>query len=412
MRRIVLALGVLVLGVALVSMAEVTLPEKYEEAAIVLADWLIDNRHPDVPSWPFPWDPTQTDVGISMDVARVLIAMTELTGTAAYREAAEASADFWVADNILLDEETVAGWNWDIGGNVGSYGWEEGAFDKVQYAFAKSYWPTKGEYSEVRGGPISLCGSVIRPLAGLHAFGGRYADAIDTVQQWLFTDLEKKMPPSGESEHRAYMGAQTLHDTDGDGLLGVQYQLWGSSRQSAGQNARLMKTMFDLGFQDQAVAIANWLVDVMWDEERGSFHTLFDIDEGSCMTFEEYQDYSDINARVAYGLFEAYRQTDNGLYLDLATRTLDWLLDTEMFVQSTDTGVQTYFTKPEVYGNHIIVVALAEGYTVTENPKYLSAALTTADFLIGQMDDPFTGFGGNAWSTQEVLEAVVSLLEL
>jgi len=412
-QTVVWALVLTVLMVfAAVATAQVVLPEKYKDTAVILADWLLDNQHSEVPSWPFPWDPTRTDVGITMDIARVLNQMSGLTGTPVYATAAEAAADFWISTNIIRDEATVAGWLWDIGGNVATYGWEDGAFDKVQHAFAGSYWPTKGEHAEVRGGTISLCGAVVRPLAGLLTFGDAYSDAIETVMDWLYTDLDDKMPASGDSPLRAYLGAQTLTDNDADGLIDVEYQLWGSTRQSAGQNARLLATLLDLGQEAEAIAIANWLLDVMWDEERGSFQTLFDINEGSCMTFEEYQDYSDINARTAYGLFRAYEETADERYRDYAVRTLDWLLETEMTVVPTGSGVQTYFTKASVYGNHIIVVSLAKGYEVTGNASYLAAALTTADFLIGQMDDPFTGFDSNAWSVQEVLEALVALMEL
>jgi len=413
MRR--LAVGVLFVSLVLVSIvavAQIQIPEKYSDAAGVLAEWLVGHRLAGVPSWPFAWDPTRTDVGITMDIARVLNELGEITGSEVYKATARDAADFWVSTNVIDSEEAVSSWLWDVGGNVGTYAWEEGAFEKVQFAFAGSYWPVKGEHEGVRGGTISLCGSVVRPLAGLLTFGSLYADTISTVQQWLFTDLEAKMPTSGDSTYRAYMGAQTLNDDDSDGLLDVKYELWGSSRQSAGQNARLMVTLFDLGLDTEAVAIADWLLEVMWDEEQGSFHTLFDITEGSCMTFVEYQDYSDINARTAYGLLRAYEETSDARYLDFATRTLDWLIDTEMNVVLTGSGAQTYFTKPTVYGNHIIVVSLAKGYEITGNPKYLSAAVTTADFILGQMDTPFTGFEANAWTVQEALEAVLALLKL
>ncbi|MGC9530042.1 MAG: glycoside hydrolase family 88 protein [Candidatus Bipolaricaulaceae bacterium] len=414
MRRLTLWAVVVAIaaGMGPVVTAQLELPDKYMESAVILADWLVDNVHPAVPSWPYPWDPTRTDAGVAMDIVRVLNHMADLTGTASYADAAQAAAEFWVTTNILRDEAAVSDWLWDIGGTVQNYGWEEGAFEKVQYAFAGSYWPVKGEYAEVRGGTISFCGSVVRPLAGLLTFGDQYAEAIDTVTGWLFTDLDNKMPPSGNSPHRAYLGAQTLTDSDGDGLIEVQYQLWGSSRQSAGQNARLLAVLLDLGYQDEAIAIADWLLEVMWDEERGWFQTLFDVPAGACMTFEEYQDYSDINARTAYGLLRVYEATGDARYLDYATRTLDWLVDEEMTVVPTEAGVQTYFTKPTVYGNHIIVVSLAKGYQVTGNPKYLSAALTTADFLLGQMDDPFTGVESNAWTVQEALEALLALLNL
>jgi hypothetical protein len=401
-----------VLVVVPTAAAQLELPAKYMDSAEILAEWLLDNQHAEVSSWPYPWDPTRTDVGIAMDVARVLNGLAALTGNAEYGTVAAAAAEFWIATNIIQDEATVADWLWDIGGNVATYGWEAGTFEKVQYAFAGSYWPTKGDFTGVRGGTLSLCGAVVRPLAGLLSFGDAYGDAIDTVKQWLFTDLDSKMPVSGDSAYRAYLGAQTLGDEDADGLLDVKYELWGSSRQSAGQNARLMVLLLDLGYQTEAVAIAEWLLEVMWDDERGSFHTLFDMNEGSCMTFEEYQDYSDINARTAYGLLRAFEATEDPRYLDYAVRTLDWLLDTEMTVVPTACGAQSYFTKPSVYGNHIIVVALAKGYAVTGNAKYLAVALTTADFLIGQMDDPFTGFDANAWSVQEVLEALLAVLEL
>jgi len=408
--------GMMVLAIVLVitpmAIAQVELPGKYMNSAVILADWLLSNRLSEVPSWPYPWDPTRTDAGISMDTVRVLNRMAVLTGETKYSIAAKEAADFWVSTNIIRDEATVSDWLWNIGDKVAKYGWEDGAFEKVQYAFSGSYWPVKGEYLSVRGGTISFCGSVVRPLAALITFGDTYSDEIGTVKTWLFTDLDNKMPASGDSGHRAYLGAQTLSDNDEDGLLEVEYRLWGSSRQSTGQNARLLVLLLDLGYEAEATAIADWLLDVMWDEDRGSFHTLFDIDEGTRMTFEEYKDYSCINSRAAYGLFRAYEETGNKRYLDYATRTLDWLIDTEMTVVPTDGGVQTYFTKPTVYGNHIIVVSLAKGYEVTGDAKYLSAALTTADFLIGQMDDPFTGYESNAWTVMEALEALEALLGL
>jgi len=405
-------LGILVVVIAAPLGAAVDLPEKYMDAAVTLADWLADNLHPDVPSWAYPWDPTRTDVGISMDCATALNRMTALTQNTQYSAVAAGAADFWVSTAILRDEATVSDWLWDVGGVIGTVGWEDGAFDKIQGAFVGSYWPTKGDYEAVYGTTVSFCGSVVRPLAGLLSFGDTYQDELAIVSGWLFTDPDGKMPPSGDSPYRAYMGAQTLSDNDGDGLLDVEYQLWGSSRQSAGQNARLLPVLFDLGYTDEAVEIADWLLEVMWDDERGWFQTLFDVPAGACMTFEEYQDYSDINARTAYGLYRAYEETGDARYEEFASRTLDWLLDEEMTVVATDQGVQTYFTKPTAYGNHIIAVALAKGYAVTGNAMYLSAAVSTVDFLLAQMDDPFTGFESSAWTVVEVLEAVLGILEL
>jgi len=408
----VLLLGLLAALVAVPASAAVDLPEKYMNAAITLADWLTSNLHPDVPSWPYPWDPTRTDAGISMDCVVALNRMAALTGDADYADVAMDAADFWVSIGILRNEAAVSDWLWDVNGVIGTVGWEEGAFDKIQGAFVGSYWPTKGDYESVYGTTVSFCGSVVRPLAGLLSFGDTYQAEIAAVSAWLFTDPDGKMPPSGDSAYGAYMGAQTLSDNDADGLLDVEYQLWGSSRQSAGQNARLLPVLFDLGYTEEAVAIADWLLEVMWDDERGWFQTLFDVPAGTCMTFEEYQDYSDINARTAYGLYRAYEETGDARYEEYASKTLDWLLDDEMTVVITETGVQTYFTKATVYGNHIIAVAFAKGYAVTGNAKYLSAAASTVDFLLAQMDDPFTGFESSAWTVVEVLEAVLSILEL
>jgi len=388
------------------------LPSKYLDAALVLGNWLTENLHAEVPSWPYSWDPTRTDVGIAMDCSRHLKQLADLTGDSAYETVAKDSVDFWIATGLIVDETTIDGWLWDVGGAVSEIGWEDGVFDKVQGAFVGGYWPTKGEFEGVRRAAISFCGSVVRPLAALLEFGDTYADTIDIVKGWLFTDLDAKMPTSGESERRAFMGAQSLVDYDADGLLEVEYSLWGSSRQSAGQNSRLIPVLLGLGEIELAESIGDWLIDVMWDEERGSFQTLFDITEQSCMTFEEYQDYSDINARTAYGLLNLYEATGNEAYLDHAVLTLDWLADEETFVAATNEGTHTYFTKPTVYGNHIVATAFAKGYAVTGNPKYLALALTTTDFLLSQMDDPFTGFESNAWTVVEVLEAVLALLVL
>ncbi|MDI6637880.1 MAG: hypothetical protein QME82_03080 [Bacillota bacterium] len=387
-------------------------PAKYREAAVEMGDWLVKNVDPGLGSWVTPWDPTRTDAVVSLYGVRQLKRLHDITGDKKYLDVAEKVMDQWVKVAFVRDSETAKGWTWAQGERVGQLAWDEGELEKLVGAFVSGFGKSKDGGVWVHSAEVPFCAGVIKPLEAMLEFGDKYAPEVSLVKRWLQADLADKMPASGGSAHRAYMTAQTGADLDGDGLLEVEYKLWGSRRQSAGMNAKAIAPLLEIGMKDRALSLADWLMDVMWDGSTGRFNAVYDIDKGKSMCIKEAKDEGCVNAAVACGLMAAYKGSGDRKYLDRALQALDWVIENETNAIVTGHGVQIYFTKPTVYGTHQVVRAMCAAYNETGRPKYLVYAIAGADWLLDQMERPFAGFGNNAWSVIETLDAIQSVIEL
>lgn len=389
-----------------------SVPAKYREAAVQMGDWLVESIDPGLGSWVTPWDPTKTDAGISLYGVQQLKRLYDITGDKKYLDAATRVMDVWIKVAFIRDSETAKNWTWAQGDRVGQLAWDEGEVHKLVGAFVSGFGKSKDGDLWARNAQVPFCAAVIKPLEAMLEFGDKYAPEVSLVKEWLQSDLPNKMPFSGSTPYRAYMTAQTAADSDNDGLFEVEYQLWGSRRQSACMNAKAVLPLFEVGMKDQALAVADWLMNVMWDGSKGRFDAVYDIDKGNSMCIKEAQDEGCVNAQVACGLMAAYKKTGDRKYLDRALEALDWVIENETSSVVTDHGVQVYFTKPTVYGTHQVVRALCAAYNETGRSKYLVYAIAGADWLLDQREKPFSGFGNNAWSVIETLDAIQSVVEL
>ena len=200
------------------------------------------------------------------------------------------------------------------------------------------------------------------------------------------------------------MSVQSFKDLDEDGFLEValEYRLWGNRWQSALLNSRVVKALYELELDDHAIQLSNWLVNVMWSEENDHFYQLFDLDESRPIIGHE-NDFAFSDACAADALLTTFEKTNNSIYLDYATRSLDWIIHTQAVKEAG--GI--YFTHPDVWGSHRVVSALASAYNLTGNPRYLQYALAGAEWIIGEMAEPFLDFGdNNPWTVAEALEAI------
>lgn len=409
---VVLCMIAVAMSVPASAAASSAVPAKYREAAVEMGDWLVRNVDASLGSWVTPWDPAKTDAGISLYGVQQLKRLYGITGDRKYLDAAVGVMDLWVRVAFIRDNETARGWTWAQGDRVGQLAWDKGETDKLVGAFVSGFRKSKDGGAWVRNAEVPFCAAVIKPLEAMIEFGDKYAPEVALMKAWLQSDLANKMPASGGGPYRAYMTAQTAADPDGDGLLEVEYQLWGSRRQSACMNAKAILPLFQVGMKGQALSIADWLMNVMWDASSGRFDAVYDIDKGKSMCIKEAQDEGCVNAQVACGLMAAYKESGDRRYLDRALQALDWVIENETSSVVTDHGVQVYFTKPTVYGTHQVVRALCSAYNETGRSKYLVYAVAGADWLLDQREKPFAGFGNNAWSVIETLDAIQSVIEL
>lgn len=390
--------------------ASVSIPRKYTDAARIMGDWLVDHIDPVLISWATPWDLGRTDSTISFYGVKQLAMLSGITGDSVYRDAAQRVADSWISKAFIRSQDEVAEWTWAYDGKIGKLTWTDDEFAKARGAFVSGVWAEKDGHEWVRSAEVPFCAGVVKPLSALLALGGEYSEEIDLLAGWLRSDLVHKKPCSGDSPFCAYMTCQTYTDPDGDGSVDIDYILWGSRRQSAGMNARFIPVLLALGMKDEAIQTADWLINVMWNKDKGRFNAVYDFETGVSFCLEGAGDEGCVNGQIARGLLAVYQATHDRKYLDYATDALDWVVDHETASAVTGSGIQVYFTKPAVYGTHQVVSAMADAFKVTGQHKYLVYAVAGADWLIGQMETPFQGYENNPWSVVETLEAMEALI--
>lgn len=409
--RVAAVLVVLIMGMSLPAFgASASIPRKYIDAARIMGDWLVEHIDPVLGSWPTPWDLARTDSTISFYGVKQLAVLSDMTGDVCYREAAKRVADSWISKAFIRSQDEVADWTWAYDDKIGRLTWTSDEFAKVRGAFVSGVWVEKGGHDWVRSAEVPFCAGVVKPLAALLELGDEYSEEIGLLAGWLGSDLEHKKPSSGDSPFRAYMTCQTYTDPDGDGSAGIDYILWGSRRQSAGMNARAIAVLLALGMKDEAIQTADWLINVMWNVDKGRFNAVYDFDTGISFCLEGAGDEGCVNGQIARGLMNVYEATKDPKYLGYATDALDWVIDHETASTVTESGIQVYFTKPAVYGTHQVVAAMADAFRITGRHKYLVYAVAGADWLIGQMETPFQGYESNPWSVVETLEAMEALV--
>ncbi|HOB89460.1 MAG TPA: glycoside hydrolase family 88 protein [Bacillota bacterium] len=393
--------------------APASLPDKYMNAARIMGDWLIENIDPVLGSWASPWEPGRTDATSSFHGIRQVAILSDITGDPVYRDAARRVADSWIDKAFISSLDEISDWNWALGDTVGKLEWTDEDFAKVQGGFASGFWAEKDGHAWVRSPETPFCAGIVKPLLALLEFGDEYDDVIKIMSGWFNTDrVNKRRYSDDELSFSAYMTSQSYSDDDGDGFADIDYILWGTRRQSAGMNSRSISAFLALGMKDEAIQTAEWLINVMWDEEEGRFDAIYDFGAGTSLSLEESGDIGCVNASIASGLLTVYEATGDRKYLDYATAALDWVIEHETAFEITPCGIRVYFTKPAVYGTHQVVAGLAHAYEVTGRTNYLVYAIAGADWLIDQMEDPFAGFGNNPWSVVEVLQAVEAVLSL
>lgn len=392
--------------------APTSLPNKYMNAARIMGDWLVDNIDPALGSWVSPWDTGKTDATTSFHGIKQLAILSDITGDSIYRDAARRVADSWIDKAFIGSRDEIRDWNWAYDNKVGKLDWTDEDYHKVQGGFASGFWAEKDGHAWVRSADTPFCASIVKPVEAFLQFEDEYDDVITVIAGWFSTDLENKRPCSGESSFPAYMTCQAYSDTDGDGFADIDYIHWGSRRQSACMNSRSIPVFLELGMKDEAIGIADWLIDVMWNDEKGRFDAVYDFDTGASFCMKESGDEGCVNAQVASGLLTVYEATGDRKYFDYAITALDWVIDHETAPVVTESGVRVYFTKPAVYGTHQVVTTMAHAYRVTGRANYLVYAIAGADWLMDQMETPFEGYENNPWSVIETLEAMEAVLSL
>ena len=176
-------------------------------------------------------------------------------------------------------------------------------------------------------------------LLALLEFGDEYDDVIKIMSGWFNTDrVNKRRYSDDELSFSAYMTSQSYSDDDGDGFADIDYILWGTRRQSAGMNSRSISAFLALGMKDEAIQTAEWLINVMWDEEEGRFDAIYDFGAGTSLSLEESGDIGCVNASIASGLLTVYEATGDRKYLDYATAALDWVIEHETAFEITPCG--------------------------------------------------------------------------
>lgn len=382
-------------------------PDPYISAAVEMGDYLLAVKDGDTLSWAPPWAPDTSDATTTFHVLVSMQKLAEISGEARFAEAVRNSIEWWLDNAFLGDEEEAAGWAWHHAGSV-SYIEQWHDWDKVQGGFVSRFWAERDGISDVRDASVFLRDSVALPARVLIGEQPRYSEQLELLKGWFGSDPEHKFPESGSTGYRAFMTAQSFREEDGEFRVDRSYSLWGTRQQSALMNAQALIALFELGLDDKAKLLADWLVQVMRIQPTGNFYQVYSLDRN--MPLLGYQsDATFSNGAVAEGLLVAYERTGDESYLNAALEVLNWLIHHEAVLD----GNTVYFTDDQVFRTYKVIPAFVMAYRITGESAYLVYAISTADWILGQMTDPFEGFGdNNPWTVAQAIEALTSLPEL